>query len=183
MIRIIFISFIFLFSSHVYSHRLNPQVLKTDNEIQESLTSVFESKFGNKQKIYVSSYNYRVLLFGDVTNQDVKGEVETLSKQDSKVKRVVNLLNVVNIIPTTNPQLDKEIFDNINKTLSTNVVYFSLKINVFNGNVFLQGVLTKSESDSISNQVSKMNGVKSVYKIFDIVKDDDIKRLDSFGIN
>ncbi len=181
MIKTIFISFLSFLSFSVYSHRLSPVVLQTDNKIQESLTSMFDTKY-SKQKIYVSSYNYRVLLYGDVQNLDIKNEVELITKQNSSVRHVINLLNVVSDIPVINLTIDKNIIETINKQLSSNVVFYSLKISVFNGNVYLQGVVTKSEGDSISQQISQIPNVKSVIRVFDILKEEDMKKIDSFGI-
>jgi osmotically-inducible protein OsmY len=142
---------------------------------------MFDTKY-SKQKIYVSSYNYRVLLYGDVQNLDIKNEVELITKQNSSVRHVINLLNVVSDIPVINLTIDKNIIETINKQLSSNVVFYSLKISVFNGNVYLQGVVTKSEGDSISQQISQIPNVKSVIRVFDILKEEDMKKIDSFGI-
>ncbi len=181
MIKTILISFLSVISFSVFSHRLSPVVLETDNKIQESLTSVFDSKF-SKQKIFISSYNYRVLLYGDVQNLDIKNEVELISKQNSSVRSVINLLNIVSEIPVPNPIIDKNIIESINKQLSSNVVFYSLKVSVFNGNVYLQGVVTKSEGDSISQQISQIPNVKSVIRVFDFLKEEDMKKIDLFGI-
>lgn len=182
------VSLLLLYASTSGAYRLNEGVISTDSKIQKELTTQIKSKFGSDQQIFVSAYNLRVLIYGYVSNNNVKSEVSSLTEQNSNLwpnqslYRSLNLLSVVAKVTPPDSTIDDQILNDIKSRLPNNLLPFTIKITVFDRAVYLQGVVTKSEGDEISRIASQVPQAKQVYKIFDLISESDAQKLDGFGI-
>jgi len=184
----ILLVFLFLYASSSSAYRLNEGVIATDSKIQQELTSLLKSKFGSDQQIFVSAYNLRTLIYGNVSSNNIKSDASSFTKQNinlwpnQNLYRALNLLNVATKVAPSDLTIDDQILKDIKSRLPNNLLPFTVKITVFDKAVYLQGIVTKSEGDEISRIASQTPQVKQVYKIFDLISESDAQKSDSFGI-
>ncbi len=171
------------FSFVVNATRLNLETGNLDARLQSELTKAIDNQFEGKQKVFVSVFNNKVLLYGDVTKIEFKAEATNLVTKDKVFwsghfpTRLIDQITVNQVVPPSETNLDNQIHDSIKARLPESLLKL-IKITVFNGNVFLLGIVTKSEGDLIASYASQTSNVKGVYKIFDIVSDSDAQRSD-----
>jgi len=182
MKKLLLIALIF-FSCVVNATRLNLETGNLDARLQSELTKAIDNQFEGKQKVFVSVFNNKVLLYGDVTKIEFKAEAINLVTKDKVFwsghfpTRLIDQITVNQVVPASETNLDNQILDSMKARLPENLVKLT-KITVFNGKVYLLGVVTKSEGDLIASYASQTSNVKSVYKIFDVVSDSDAQRSD-----
>ncbi len=182
------VSLLLLYASTSGAYRLSEGVIAIDSKIQKELTTLIKSEFGSDQQIFVSAYNLRILIYGYVSNNNVKSEVSSFTKQNSNLwpnqnlYRSLNLLTVAAKVSPPDSTIDDQILKDIKSRLPNNLLPFTIKITVFDRGVYLQGIVTKSEGDEISRIASQIPQVKQVYKIFDLITESDAQKSDSFGI-
>lgn len=158
-----------------YGTQLEDQTieLKANRRLSEGL--------GEKAYIYVTSYNRRALLTGDVVDEASKAEAERIVRGVDNVADVINEIRVGPISSLSSHANDtyvtskvKARFVEANKFAANHV-----KVHTDSGIVFLMGLVTQAEADQATEIARNTNGVDKVVRVFEFISDEQAKRLDN----
>jgi osmotically-inducible protein OsmY len=150
-----------------------------DEAIELRGASALRQAVGERGHVNITSYNRQVLLTGEVPNEQLKQAAEQAVAKVDAVRGVVNDLAVM---PNTT------LGQRSNDTLITGKVKASLlddrslyvgafKVGTERGVVYLMGRVTQREADRATQLTRNISGVQRVVRIFEIITDDDLRRL------
>jgi osmotically-inducible protein OsmY len=150
-----------------------------DEAIELRGASALRQAVGERGHVNITSYNRQVLLTGEVPNEQLKQAAEQAVAKVDAVRGVVNDLAVM---PNTT------LGQRSNDTLITGKVKASLlddrslyvgafKVVTERGVVYLMGRVTQKEADRATQLTRNISGVQRVVRIFEIITDDDLRRL------
>jgi len=119
--------------------------------------------------INMISYNGWILLTGEVDSEETKDLVNNIALNIKNVKRVFNELEIRKPSSLQSRANDAYLASKIQlKLLALLPDYFyHTTIVVENKTVYLMGLLTTKESDSVINIVKNINGINKIVKLFD----------------
>ena len=119
----------------------------------------------------VTSYNRRVLITGEVSNEANKAKAESVVRPIQNVNRINNQL-VIGANSTISSRTNDTYITSKVKTkfISENKFAANLvKVVTENGTVFLMGMVTHKEGDDAAEIASKVSDVKKVVKDFEYI--------------
>ncbi len=145
--------------------------LRAGNRISDQL--------GSRVRVNVTSYNRRVLLTGEVPNEQDKARVEQIVNGVENVAATFNELDIV-----ASPSLSQRSADALTtgrvkasmvdaKDLSVN----SFKVLTERGTTYLMGRVTQREADRAAEVTRTVPGVQRVVRVLEIISDEELKRL------
>jgi osmotically-inducible protein OsmY len=168
----------------VYDRRTSGAQVE-DEAIELRGASALRQSVGERGHVNITSYNRQVLLTGEVPNEQAKQAAE---QAVAKLDNVKGIVNEVAVMPNTT------LAQRSNDTLITGKVKASLvddrslylgafKVVTERGAVYLMGRVTQREADRATQLVRNVGGVQRVVRIFEIITDEDLRRLapPSFG--
>mgnify|MGYP000431893178 CR=1 FL=1 len=128
-------------------------------------------RLGNKANVNIASFNRRVLLTGEVPNEQARAEAERIVGGVENVATIVNELQIAGISSLTARTNDAII---TSKVKGNFVDDRDLQANAFKvvteaGVVYLMGLVTRAEGDRAAAVAARTSGVKQVVKVFDYV--------------
>lgn len=125
----------------------------------------------SQSHINVTSFNGQVLLVGQVPNESVKREAESVVNSVRDVKRIHNELEIAGPTSTIVRSNDVYLTSRIKLQLlaDKNVEGLRIKVVTENGIVYLMGLLSQSEADRAVNIVRAVPGVQRIVKVFEYV--------------
>lgn len=134
---------------------------------------------GDDGHVNVTSFNRKVLLTGEVKNQDVKLAVERDIAQIGGVLSVVNALNIEPVSSFGSRSEDTYITGKVIATLvDTKDIYVnSIKTVTEQNVVYLMGRLTEREAQIAAHVASQVGGVKKVVKLFETISEAELTAL------
>ena len=147
--------------------------LRSGNRINE--------KFGDRVHVNATSYNRTVLLTGEVPDAAARAEVEKLINGVPNVRAVANELQVSGISSLAARSSDSYLTSKV-KARFVDMGKFSanhVKVISESGTVYLLGIVTQGESDAASDIARTTGGVMKVVRMFEVVSDDEARRLDN----
>ena len=121
--------------------------------------------------INATSFNRRVLLTGEVPDEETKKKVEEEVRRIENVKEVTNELQVAGASSLASRGSDGIITSNV-KARMVNNRYFSpvhVKVITEAGVVYLMGLVTQQEGDAAVEVARNTSGVVRVVKVFEYV--------------
>lgn len=126
----------------------------------------------------VNSYDGKVLLTGEVPTEAVKEEAGRIAAGVLGVRTVVNELAVMPASSLTERSNDLLLAARVNAELLTkkDVPFSAVKVVAERGTVYLMGIVTETEASNTAAAVSRVSGVKSVVKVFDIESAAELRR-------
>ncbi len=150
-----------------------------DEGIELRGASRLREAFGDRAHINITSYNRQVLLTGEVPNDAAKQQAEQI------ISRVENVRTIVNELA---PMLNTSLSQRSSDVLVTGKVKASLvdakdlyvaafKVVTERGTVYLMGRVTQREADRATAIARQVNGVARVVRIFEIISDDEMRRI------
>jgi len=124
--------------------------------------------------INVTSYNFSVLLTGEVAKATQRERAESLVAGIPRVQQVHNELRLAAPTSLTSRSRDALTTSRAKMTLyALNVPGFEpgkVKVVTENGIVYLLGLVTAREADAVVEKVRRVSGVQKVVKVFEIVE-------------
>ena len=147
--------------------------LRSGNRINE--------KFGDRVHVNATSYNRTVLLTGEVPDAAARAEVEKLINGVPNVRAVANELQVSGISSLAARSSDSYLTSKV-KARFVDMGKFSanhVKVISESGTVYLLGIVSQGESDAASDIARTTGGVMKVVRMFEVVSDDEARRLDN----
>jgi osmotically-inducible protein OsmY len=152
-----------------------------DKEIALKANARLSSVVGDSGHVDITSYDRRVLLTGEVKDEQMKQAVEDEIKQIPGVQGVMNELDIIGISNFGSRSNDLFITSKISATfvnergLNAN----SIKVVTERGTVYLLGRVTQHEGEIAASLVSGVSGVTRVIKMFEYISDDELKEMNA----
>jgi osmotically-inducible protein OsmY len=134
---------------------------------------------GDAGHVNVTSFNRKVLLTGEVRDEQMKAAVEREVAAIEGVQSVVNELAISGTSSFASRSGDTLVTGKVkasfvdNKNLSAN----SIKVVTERGIVYLMGRVTQNEGDLAAQVASGVSGVQKVVKVFEYITDEEYRAL------
>jgi len=164
----------------IITDRRVPENYLADEGIEIRASNRIGENFGSKVHVDVTSYNRMVLIAGEVPDADTRAAVEKVVAGVPNVKSIVNELQVSG--PTSLPARSNDAyitskvkarFIDANKFSANHV-----KVMTEAGTVYLMGLVTQREADDAVEIARTTGGVLKVVRVFEVISDDEARRLD-----
>jgi osmotically-inducible protein OsmY len=167
----------------VAADRRSPGVQAIDKGIELEAENALAKRFGDNAHINVTSFNQKVLLTGEVKDEDIKGEATSYVKAMKNARSVFNEL----VIGPNSSYTARANDSYLESKIKTQMIFTdqlpsnSMAIVAEGGSVYLMGMLTQNEAAIAKKVASNTNGVKDVYAYFDIISEEEKIRLEKQG--
>ena len=156
--------------------------IQTDDETSEwKAAAAVPEKYKAFSHLNFTSYNRRLLITGEVPNEEAKA---VIGEQAAKVEGVREVFNEVNIAPTSsygNRSNDSYITSKLKARLvdSNQLSANHIKVVSENGVAYLMGIVNDREAKVAVAIARTTDGVRKVVNVMEVVSEADIKRIDS----
>jgi len=142
-----------------------------DERIEWTASARIDERFKDQVHVNAHSYNYVVLLTGEVPDAKIKGDIERLVAGINAVKSVVNELQVSGLSSMAARGNDSYLtgrvkagFVSANRFQANHV-----KVVTESGVVYLLGLVTRQEADSATEIARGTSGVAKVVRVFEYI--------------
>lgn len=152
-----------------------------DEAIELRAGSRIRSELGSRVRVSVTSYNRQVLLTGEVPNLQDRQLVQQVVSQVDNVASVVNELAVLNSPTLVERSSDALLTGRVKAMLldTKDLQSNAIKVVTERGTTYLMGRVTQSEADRASDVVRSTPGVQKVVRIFEIISEEELRRIQS----
>ncbi|MDB5874083.1 MAG: transporter [Ramlibacter sp.] len=150
-----------------------------DETIELRAASGLRQALGDRAHVNVTSYNRQVLLTGEVPNDRDKQAAEQVIAKVDNVKGVVNELAVLGNSTLAQRSADTLVTGKVKASLvdDKDLYVGAFKVVTERGTVFLMGRVTQREAERATQITRSISGVQRVVRIFDIISEEDLRRL------
>jgi len=151
--------------------RRQAEVMYTDQRIEFAAGSRIGEALKDQGHVSVTSYNYTVLVTGEVPTAQAKAEVEKIVSEIPQVKTVVNELQIAGASSAASRSNDAYITSKVKGNFLGNgkVRPTDVKIVTEAGVVYLLGLVTREEADAATEVARGTGGVQKVVRVFEYV--------------
>ena len=151
--------------------RRQAEVMFTDQRIEFTAGSRIGEALKDQGHVSVTSYNYTVLVTGEVPTAQAKAEVEKIVSEIPQVKTVVNELQIAGASSAASRSNDAYITSKVKGNFLGNgkVRPTDVKIVTEAGVVYLLGLVTREEADAATEVARGTGGVQKVVRVFEYV--------------
>jgi len=134
---------------------------------------------GNAGHVNVTAFNRKVLLTGEVRDEQMKAAVEREVAAIEGVQSVVNDLAVIPASSFASRSNDTLITGKVKATFvdAKDLYANAIKVVTERGEVFLMGRVTEREGQRAADLVRTIGGVTKVVKVFEYISEDDLRQL------
>ncbi|MDQ5877498.1 MAG: hypothetical protein QG592_495 [Pseudomonadota bacterium] len=151
-----------------------------DEGIEWKILGNAMNKYGDKVHLNQTSYSRKVLLTGEVPDEQTKEEIGRMA---SGMPNVVSVWNELQIGPTSsfqNRSNDAFITSKVKGRFVDGGKFRANLVKVVTeaGTVFLLGMVTRQEADAAIEIARTTSGVKKVVNVMEIISADQARRLD-----
>ena len=155
----------------IANDRRPPEVVLGDERVELNAMQRLNKALGERTHLSVTSYNYTVLLTGEVADQNMKAEAERLVGQVERVKAVVNELGVGAPSSLSSRGNDTYLTGRIKASFVSANRFNANQVKVVTerGIVYLMGLVTKKEADDATDIARSTPGVQKVVRVFEYV--------------
>ncbi|NML86629.1 BON domain-containing protein [Polaromonas sp.] len=152
-----------------------------DEAIELRAANRIRSELGTRVRVSVTSYNRQVLLTGEVPNLQDRKLVEQVVSRVENVTSVVNELAVLNSPSLVERSSDTLLTGRIKAMLldAKDLQSNAFKVVTERGTTYLMGRVTMREADRATEVVRATPGVQKVIRIFEIISQDELMRIQS----
>lgn len=168
-------------SALVFADRRPTETYIADEAIETRAANRISEKYGDKVHVNTTSFNRALLLTGEVPSDAVRADVERIAAGVPNVKAITNELLVAGASSFGARSNDgyitskvKARFVDANKFAANHV-----KVTTEAGAVYLLGIVTQREANDAVEIARTTGGVQKVVRVFEIVSDDEARRLDN----
>ena len=163
----------------VASDRRSTGIQLEDETIEQRSATAIRENFGSKEHINITSYNRQVLITGEVSNDTVRRQVESLIGRVENVRAVVNELVVGPASSTSDRTSDVLLVAKVKAAMVDTEDVFA---NVFKvvgerGTIYLMGRVTQREAKRATDVVRGVSGVKRVVRVFEYITEDELRAM------
>lgn len=153
----------------VADDRRQAEVVAGDERVGLTALSRVGDRFGDKVHLNVTSYNYNILLTGEVPDAQTKAEIEKIALQIPQVKGVVNDLQVAGPSSLSARGNDTYLTGRVKAAFVTGNKFHANRVKVVTESavVYLLGLVTHQEADDATAIARSTSGVKKVVRVFE----------------
>ena len=153
----------------VAADRRNAEVVGGDQRVEFTALSRIGDRFGDKVHVNITSFNYNVLLTGEVPDANVKAEIEKIVLGVTQVKSVVNELQLAALSTLSSRGNDSYLTGKVKGTFVTENKFQANYVKVVTeaGVVYLLGIVTRKEADDATAIARSISGVTKVVRVFE----------------
>jgi osmotically-inducible protein OsmY len=163
----------------VASDRRSTGIQVEDETIEQRSATAMRENFGSKEHINITSYNRQVLITGEVSNDTVRRQVESLVSRVENVRAVVNELAVGPASSVSDRASDALLVAKVKASMvDTEDVFANVyKVVGERGTVYLMGRVTQREAKRATDVVRGVSGVKRVVRVFEYITEDELRAM------
>lgn len=145
--------------------------LRVSNELADALK-------GNDIHIAVNSFDRKVLLTGEVANEQLKARAGEIAGRSLNVRTVVNELAIAPPSSLGQRTNDTALGTKVRAAFvnTKEIAFNSVDIVTERGIIYLMGFVTPKEGDIASHVASRVTGVQQVVKVFDYGTPEEVQR-------
>ncbi len=145
----------------------------------------FPNLVGSAGHVNIASFNRRVLLTGEVRDQEMKNAVEREVRAIEGVVSVTNELEIAGPASYTSRSNDAIITTKVKASLvdAKDISANSVKVVTERGNVYLMGRVTQREGALAADIARGVPGVYKVVKVFEYISEDEWKQYQTSAAN
>ena len=149
--------------------RRQPEVIFGDQRIEIVASNRISDTLVGQGHANVTSYNYMVLLTGEVPSGQVKAEVEKVASEVPQVKTVINELQIAGASSMASRSNDSYITGKVKGNFLGADKFRSSSIKVVTeaGVVYLLGLVSREEADAATEIARGTGGVQKVVRVFE----------------
>ena len=153
----------------VAADRRQPEIVAGDERVGLTALSRIGDRFGDKVHINVTSYNYNVLLTGEVPDAQAKADIEKIVLQIPQVKGTVNELQVAGPSTLASRGNDTYLTGRVKGAFVTENKFQANHVKVVTESavVYLLGLVTRKEADDATAIARSISGVGKVVRVFE----------------
>lgn len=166
-------------SALVVSDRRTSGAQLEDQSIELRAANRLREQMGQRSNVYVTSYNRRVLLTGEVANEQDKALVQSLVAGVENVRGVVNEVNVLGASSLTQRSSDALLTTRVKAAMidARDLMASAVKVVTTRSTVYLMGRLTQREADRATEITRNTPGVQRVVLVLEIISEEELARL------
>ncbi|OGA16184.1 MAG: hypothetical protein A3G25_12760 [Betaproteobacteria bacterium RIFCSPLOWO2_12_FULL_63_13] len=155
--------------AYVATDRRQPEIVAGDERVELTAGSRIGERYGDRVHVNTTSYNYNVLLTGEVPDAQSKAGIERIVTQIPQVRGVVNELQVAGQSSLTSRGNDTYITGRVKGTFVTENKFQASHVKVVTESavVYLLGLVTRKEADDATAIARSISGVKKVVRVFE----------------
>jgi osmotically-inducible protein OsmY len=122
--------------------------------------------------VNATSFNRRVLLTGEVANEEMKKQVEDAVRSVTNVKEITNEVQIAGASSLASRGNDALVTSNVKARMLRGKDFTPTHVKVLTeqGVVYLMGLVTPAEGDAAAEIARSTSGVNRVVKVFEYVK-------------
>lgn len=151
-----------------------------DQTIQLRVANELSTALKGKGDVHISvnSFERRVLLTGEVPNDQIKAEAEAIAARSLNVRAVVNELAVAPPSTTSQRANDTALGGKVRAAFvnTKEIAFNSIEIVTERGIVYLMGAVTEKEGEVAAYVASRVSGVQQVVKVFEYASAEEVQR-------
>ncbi len=161
----------------VIADRRTTGTIVEDNAIELKAVSKLQShpNISDNSKLFVTSYNERILLTGQAKNKQTIDEIVEVVRSIPKVRTIYNEIKVAENQSIKSSTYDAWLTTKVKTNLAgdSNVNPLNIKITTVDNVVYMMGLVTKAEGGAATEVARKVSGVNKVVKLFEYIDDQD----------
>lgn len=165
--------------SLVASDRRTSGAQLEDEGIELRAASRIREHLGERVHVNVNSYNRQVLVTGEVPSVQDKQLVEQVIARVENVQAVVNELAVLGNATLAQRSSDALVTGKVKAGLvdAKDLSAHAFKVVTERGSTYLMGRVTQREADRATDIARSTGGVQKVVRVFEIISEDELRRL------
>lgn len=159
--------------------------VQTDDETTEwKAAQHVPEKYKAFSHLNFTSYNRRVLITGEVPNEEAKAAISEQTRQLEGVKEVFNEVNIASPSSFGNRSNDSYITSKLKARLvdSNQLSANHIKVVTENGVAYLMGIVNDREAKVAVAIARTTDGVRRVVNIMEVVTEGDTRRIDTSAV-
>ena len=155
----------------VAADRRQFEVMFGDQRVESATADRVKEALKGQGHVVVTSFNYTVLLTGEVPSTQAKAQAEKAAAEVPQVKTVVNELQIAGTSSATSRSNDAYITSKVKSSFLGNGKFRPTDVKVVTeaGVVYLLGLVTREEADMATNITRGTGGVQKVVRVFEYV--------------
>jgi len=144
-------------------------LLIDDQKIESQAARLIDRQISGVMHVNLTSFNYHVLISGEVPDEPTKTEIGKIVSGIEKVRDVQNELAVSPTSSLASRSNDGLITSNVKLRFMNNQHFNAdhIKVVTENGTVYLMGLVKHAEADAATEITSTTQGVRRVIRMFE----------------
>ena len=153
----------------VPNDRRPAEVVLGDERVELTAGNRLGQAMGERTHINITSFNYSVLLTGEVPDEKSRDEAEKITAQVERVKGVVNELQVAGISSLAARGNDTYLTGRVKTAFVSSQKFSATHVKVVTeaGIVYLLGLVSRQEADDATEITRGISGVRKVVRVFE----------------